>query len=245
MSTWKKSRSTEDTYIKIPMRFEISLLNMMIGYLFKKSVQITRRSLLNMKKLFDILDDTIYEGNIKVEARISFIRNVLEARLVNGFENDDIIINYCRSDNDDKETEEIINSIPIYIKINYEEIKFINKTVEDRLNYSFLFLYKNKIYDTLEKMDAGNFKYYSEINDELNDVCTKLINHSRQTKTVEDTHTFSLDEETFENSVTDIVNMLKNPSRVLRTGIKKLNEMLSPGFIGGRTYVFLGLPGFL
>ena len=45
---------------KIPIKFDISMLNMFIGYIFKKSVQITRKSLMNMKKLFDVIDLGIY-----------------------------------------------------------------------------------------------------------------------------------------------------------------------------------------
>ena len=41
----------------------------------------------------------------------------------------------------------------------------------------------------------------------------------------------------------DIVTKLQNPSRVIRTGIQKLNEILSPGFLSSRLYLFMGLPG--
>ena len=57
----KKNHIINET--KIPIKFDISMLNMFIGYIFKKSIQVTRKSLTNMKRLFDIIDDNVYEGN--------------------------------------------------------------------------------------------------------------------------------------------------------------------------------------
>ena len=67
---------------KIPIKFDISMLNMFIGYIFKKSVQITRKSLMNMRKLFGIIDISIYENSDEMFARVEFIRKALEAKLV-------------------------------------------------------------------------------------------------------------------------------------------------------------------
>lgn len=228
---------------KIPIKFDISMLNMFIGFIFKKSVQVTRKSLTNMKKLFDIIDLSVYEGNEQMEARVEFIMKALNAKLVEGFENDEIIINYCRSDVYNKENDDIINNIENYIKINYEEIRYINKAIEDRLQYYYLFNYKDKIYETVERLDSGDYRSFYEINNKLTNICTELINQVRQTKSLEAGDEFSLTDENFDNTVMDIVTKLQNPSRQITTGIKKLNEILSPGFMSGRLYMFMGLPG--
>ena len=120
--TTEKKNNNQSNFSKIPIKFDISMMNMFIGYIFKKSVQVTRKSLNNMKRLFDIIDENIYSGNDQMEARFEFIKKALEAKIDKGFENDDIIINYCRSDVTNKYNEEIINSIPEYAKINYEEM---------------------------------------------------------------------------------------------------------------------------
>ena len=228
---------------KVAIKFDITMLNSIIGSIFKKSVQVTRKSLMNMKRLFEVIDENVYEGNEPLEARIQFINRALEAKLDMGFENDDAIINYCRTDTFNKENNEIINNIPHYTKLNYEELRYINKAVEDRLKYYYLYNYKDAIYDTIERLDSGEYSSFSEINSQLVGICSELINEVRKAKSVENTDTFSLSDETIETSVTDIVNRLKNPSRNLRTGIRKLNEILSPAFMGGRLYTFMGLPG--
>ena len=228
---------------KIPIKFDLSMLNMFIGYLFKKSVQITRKSLMNMKRLFDVIDESIYENNDAMEARIEFINKALEAKLVKGFELDDVIINYCKSDMYDKENQDIINNIPLYTRINYEEIKYINKCIEDRLQYYYLYFYKDALYETIERLDSGDYKSFYEINNKLTSICTDLINRVRSSKSLDTVEQFSLSDENFETNMMDIVIKLQNPSRVIKTGIQKLNEILSPGFLSSRLYIFVGLAG--
>jgi hypothetical protein len=238
----KKIVVSENTPKKLPMKFDINMLNMIIGYLFKNSVQITRKSLTNMKKLFDIIDENIYDGNDQLEARIYFINKALEAKVIKGFENEAMIIQYCRPDSYNKHLDDIINSLEIYKRINYEEIKFINKAVQDRLKYSYILSYKDKMYSTIEKLDANEFDTYQEINDELTALCTKFISDTRRINSLEDVDTFSLEDEHFETAVTDIVTKLKDPSRILKTGIQKLNQILAPGYMSKRLYMYLGLP---
>lgn len=227
---------------KIALKFDITMLNMLIGYLFKNSRQITRKALTNMKKLFDIIDERVYEGNDKLEARFYFIKRALKAKLELGMENENVIINFCRSDSHDEEIEEIIKNLEIYKKINYEEINYINKAVRDRLQYCYLFNYKDKLYDTIERLDSGEYDSFQEINKELTDICRDIINETRKTNVLEDVDTFSLDEDTFEDTVTDIVNKLRDPARILKTGIKKLNQILAPGYMSKRLYIYMGLP---
>lgn len=228
--------------MKIPFKFDIGMLNMFIGYIFKKSTQINRKSLMNMNTLFLMTDTTIYESNPKALARIHFIKRALDAKVAQGYENEDIIINYCRTDNNDQEIETIIKSLDEYRKINYEEIKFINKSVEERLRYSFILKYKDPLYDVMERLESGDYKSFKDINDELVDVAKRIVVDSRNVSAVSDENTFSLDPTLFDTRVTDIVNELKNPSRILSTGIKALNEILAPGYMARRLYIYLGLP---
>ena len=227
---------------KIALKFDISMLNMLVGYLFKKSTQVTRKALTNMKRLFDIIDERAYEGNSQLEARLYFINRALKARLELGMENENVIINYCRTDNFNKEVEDIITGLEAYKRINYDEVKFINKAIEDRLRYAYLHHYKDQIYSSIEKLDSGEYDSYQEINNEVTDLCRRLLNETRKITCLDDVDTFSLDPETFEDNVTDIVNKLKDPSRILKTGIQKLNQILAPGYQSKRLYMYMGLP---
>lgn len=242
MLTKKFKITVDEKPKKISLKLDLNLLNMIIGCIFKQSSQINRKSLGNMKKLFDIIDTTIYIGNDKLESRLFFIQKALEARVTKGFENIDMIINYCRTDTFNKDNDEIIKSIEIYKRVNYEEIKFINKAIQDRLKYSYILDIKDKMYNVVEKIDSGDFNSFQDVNDELVGLCSHLLNKTRKTNVLDDVSTFSLDADTFDNNVTDIVNKLRDPSRILKTGIQKLNQILAPGFLSKRLYMFLGLP---
>jgi hypothetical protein len=229
---------------KLPMKFDISMLNMCIGYVFKKSTQITRKSLMNMKRLFDIIDETVYVGNDQLNVRFEFIKNALDAMLSQGFETEQVIINYCSEHASDKKIfDDVLSNLPVYTKINYEEIKYINKAVEDRLKYYFIYNYKDMLYETVERIDSGDYRSFAEINETLANICTELITHTRRVKNIDSTNEFSLGDENFETSLIDVVTTLKNPARQIKTGIQKLNEILSPAFMSGRLYIFMGLPG--
>lgn len=231
---------------KLPMKFDISMLNMCIGYVFKKSTQITRKSLMNMKRLFDIIDETVYVGNDQLNVRFEFIKNALDAMLSQGFETEQVIINYCSEHASDKKIfDDVLSNLPVYTKINYEEIKYINKAVEDRLKYYFIYNYKDMLYETVERIDSGDYRSFAEINETLANICTELITHTRRVKNIDSTNEFSLGDENFETSLIDVVTTLKNPARQIKTGIQKLNEILSPAFMSGRLYIFMGLPGKL
>lgn len=227
---------------KVPMKFDITMLNSLIGYLFKNSRQITRKSLTNMKKLFDVIDERIYDGNDKLEARFEFIQRALKAKLELGMENEQVMINYCRSDTGDKENEEIIQNLDIYKRINYDEISYINRAISDRMKYYWVYHYQDTLNEIAARFDAGEFDSYQEITKEYEEICRDLTNHMRKASSVDEVDTFSLDPETFEDSVTDIVNSLRDPARILKTGIKLLNQILAPGYQSKRLYIYMGLP---
>lgn len=229
---------------KLPIKFDITMLNMYIGYIFKENASnITRKSLSIVNKLFSIIDVSVYSGEPQMEARINFIKNALDAKLDKGFENREAIINYCRTDIYDQYNEDIINSLPNYSKINYEEIRFINKCTEDRLRYYYVLQYKDDMYNVMERLDSGDYRSFEEINNSFLKMCTGFINKSRSSKTFTTHDEFRLSDDNFDNNLMDIVANLKNPKKMLRTGIQKLNEILSPALIGGRTYIFIGTPG--
>lgn len=238
----KKKSKNNEMRRKIKIKFDITMLNSIIGYLFKKSAQINRKALNNVYQLFSIIDTKIYEGNPMLEARIYFIKRALDAKIVQGLENDDIIINYCRTDTDNKEIEKIISSIPIYTRLNYNEIKFITSAIQDRLKYAYLLDVKDEIYSTVEVLDSGEYNSYKEVNEKLVGVCSKVITKSREINVMDDVDSISLGDNDYEDKLTQIFDKIKDPSRILRTGIRALNQILAPGYIGGRTYIYMGLP---
>lgn len=239
----RKKKHVQYTKVKIPFKFDIGMLEKFIGCIFKKFNEVNKKSLMNMKELMDMVDLSIYESNPKALSRILFVRHALDARLKEGYEDEAIIVNYCRDfDVNDEEVDEIAANLKEYKKLSPQEIKFINNCIEERLRYSFILKYKDSLIEATELLESGDYRSFKEISDAIIDISRNIVTDSRKSVTITDENVFSLDPELFESRVTDIVNKLKDPSMVLTTGIQMLNEILSPGYMGSRLYMYLGLP---
>lgn len=227
---------------KFPLKFDITMLNAIIGYSYKNTSQINRKCLLNLRNLFDRIDEEVYSGNPKMEARFNFIKKTLQARVEKKFDNLDMVLNYCRPDVEDEYVDEVIENLEEYMKLNYDEIKYITKAVEDRLKFMYLFIYKDRIYETVERLDSGDYTSYEEINSELTEICRDVVQKTREIQTQETCNTFALTDDMFETGIEQIVKSLTEESKILRTGIKHLNELLSGGYHSKRLYMYMALP---
>jgi hypothetical protein len=231
---------------KIALKLDITIMNMMIGIIFKKdSLLITRKNLINIKKLIDLIDPVVFDDNESLEARYKFINKALEAKLEKGFEQYDTIINFCKNAHPSNEIENIISNIFYYVNIKSEEIKHINNAVEDRIRHSYLMVYKDILYECMERLDSGDYDSFEEVNDLTESIISSLLTKMRKARTVNSLNTLSLDDENIDLVIEDIVNTLKNPFRILRSGVQKLNQILAGGFFSKRLYTFLGLPALI
>lgn len=231
--------------VSVSMDLQIDIIDTIIQFLFTDSIYITRKSLSNVKKLFDILDTNLYINDEPMLARIHFIKKVLYCRLTLGLFEPMLILEHTRGGNHD---DEIINSIIPSVENGYdltvEEIKYVNILVSERLKYAYLFAYKDVIVDNFGKLELGDYDNLDEINFTIKESLQKLMSHMRKCE-VQDISSQYLDlsPENFKNVITETVNRLKMPTNYLQTGIKYLNEMLKGGFEAGRCYLFLGISG--
>lgn len=228
--------------VKFPIKFDIAMLNAMIGYIYKETNQITKKAILNMNRLFNKIDDDIYNANTKMYTRIKFIKRSLDGILNGGILNKELLVSYAKNVNDDEETQDIISNLDRYTRLNYDEINYISKCVEDRLKYINVYMYKDKIFDTVEKLDRGDYETLEEINEELVDICKQVVSNHRMLRVMEENDSFSLDQDTFEDNVSRIMKRLKTETYILRTGLQYQNDILGGGYYGGRLYTYMALP---
>ena len=225
--------------IKIKFKFPKSILNLFIGYAFSDNASISKMNLSNLNKLLQMTDERTYEIDTELYARLRVAKAILEAKLHKGLDNRDAILSYCSKESD-KEVEAILSRIDEYTNLKQTEIKFITNAVVDRLQYSFLVLYKEIIVNEFMKIDTGDYDSFKEIVEAVKDKCGSLLNDIRKADMVNSNMAFSLKDDIFDSLVTETVNQAANPSNALVTGIKMLNDMLSPGYIQGRLYLWLG-----
>ena len=84
---------------KLKIKFDITTLDMIIAFIYKDSVLRTRKTLTNIKKLFDNIDPLMYEDNPYLKDRVWIIQKTLYCRLVEGFESSpNFVMQYCKDD---------------------------------------------------------------------------------------------------------------------------------------------------
>ncbi|MEI2423244.1 DnaB family ATPase, partial [Arthrospira platensis SPKY2] len=121
---------------------------------------------------------------------------------------------------------------------------YISSMISDRLNYCFLYLYKDILLDQFNKLETNDFVHLKGLKNNIMDIVTKLIADIRKAENLEKANMdFSLEETVFEAIVEKTVKDLQNPSCNLKCGIQALNEMIGGAFESGRFYMFLGVSG--
>lgn len=227
---------------KIKYKMDITFLNMLICYIFTKSRIITKANLLSIRKFFDYLDTDIYATNVSLYARVVFIKKALECILSKGTERKDLILDYCRLEND-QETQNIIDNIDKYGQLSANEIKMVNKSISDRLKYAYLIFYKEILRDLFMRVDQNEFESLNEANDIIKAALSSFMNDIRKTENNVSTNVFTLRDDIMDMYLSELVKKATDPTLTLQTGIRYLNDMLSPGFAPGRLYLWLGITG--
>ena len=228
----------------IPVKFDLTTLNMTMYFIYKDSVLRTRKVLNNIYKLFNHIDDTYYKDNPSLSARIWIIRKTLQARLFDGYDSPfEFITTYLKDDVDcTQDISDIIDTIPNGT-ISHEESKYIIKKLNDVLEFGYVMTLKSIYQEILDSIDESDVKTYKSIQDDLYNISTSIINIKRNTNVSSSTNMFSLDTEYFDSVIEESLDRLKDRNRILVTGIQRLNTLLSPGYLSKRLYTYLALPG--
>ena len=228
---------------KIKFKFPKSILNLFIGYsLYPDTSKVSKMDLSNLYKLLKMTDERSYEFDVSMYARLELAKKILEARIEKGLYSFDAIMSYCNIEND-VENNKLINNINSFTNLTESEIKYITRAVTDRLQYAFILLYKEIILNEFLKIDTGEFTSYKEVVSEVKEQCAQLLNDIRKADAATMKKSFSLKEGIFEELVTSAVASITDPGTALVTGVQMLNDMLSPGYMPGRLYIWLGISG--
>lgn len=225
------------------MKWDIGILNKLIGLTFKKNMYITVSVLRNLQKLLKQSDFSIYQNKGLILKRVEFLKKALGAKLDEKLEDESLILNYCRDDFDDPVVEDIINNLPKYRQLNHQEIKFLIAYIDDRLHFGIIQTYIEKMTEIIEKIEDGEYSTYRQARLMMDKWVADYNMASRATKTKYQDNVIDFNEPNLQDKVEDVLYRLGNTSSIIITGIQMLNEMLSPGFRPGKLYMFLGLTG--
>jgi replicative DNA helicase len=227
---------------KINFKWDIGFLNKLIGLCYKKNQYITIFNLRNLQKLMNTADFSLYNNKSQIIKRIYFIKRTLEAKLDHKFADESLIINYAVNDEDDVVVNDIVLNLPKYKNLSHSEITYMNRKIEDYLQYGSVGPFLERMAEIIERVDSGEFATYAEAFAWMNEWTKDFTTHSRHIRSEVNNGVLRFNDTSIDEKVEDILANLGSTSSIIITGMQMLNEMLGPGYRGGKIYTYAALP---
>ena len=236
----KKRNSTLSNKIKV--KFDVDLLNTLIKYV--RCEYVGQTALSQLRKFIKYLDIDSYEYEEAIYPRLKTLDILTKAISEDGIRDDTLLRTHIK--------EQYSSGIDIIDQVGFDknqlsstECDYVTNAVRVRVQTIAITIKKNKLLDTLEKIDASSFTpSYAELVEDVRKQMTELITELQVTDNDQGLlkeFAFSMDEAAA--LIDRIVKKAKRPASILQTGIRQLNSILSPGFQSGRMYCFLGGSG--
>ena len=147
---------------------------------------------------------------------------------------------------DEGEDEEIITNVE-FLRDNptiktQAEVTRLCTVLADYIKFSKILKLKNSFISTLDMIDDDDANIKADV-DTLYKLSTEIVNAYNVTNIANVSHTFDTnDTEAMKNVVAETKDV-RSADKVILTGIRGLNTLLSPGYLSGCLYVYAGLPG--
>jgi hypothetical protein len=230
---------------KVPIDLTFNILDYIILYIFSENTLITKKSYIRLKQLFDIVDETPFEQDREMIARIFLIKKLLEGYVTKGINNFQLLADYAKGGQYDEIIDAIYWDVQNGPYMSNDDVHFIDHYVAERLKYSFLLKKKDIIRNMLNKLDTDDFNSLEDFNSEFRVVIEDLYKDMRQADAVSQyaARDFITDNESMDISIEQALINLNRPTNIIKTGIKAFDVLLGGGFQSGRVYVFFGMSG--
>ena len=219
---------------KLTQLFDIKTLDLYCRYIISRNSNIKMSSLILVKNLFDKVLISDYGNDIERIKRINFIKRGLEARATKHLTDRDLIIQYI---NGGIGAEDLLDTSG-YEEISDDELAYINNESCSLSETYFVDGDFNEIVRLSTELHNNTGVNRANTINEIKHLIQKLnsgFNRFESGKNIESE--FSLYDDTFDNTFRDIFSKETSPSRILKTGLSGLNQMLNGGFQSGRVSV--------
>lgn len=238
----KRKDKIQSSNGKIHINFDIAMLNALIKY--TRCVSWVKRPQLDtLLKLMQKLDFESYNYNEDAQIRISFITAICEGIILENITDSDVLEMYVKDHVPDCDS--LLNDVGFTInQLNKSECDTITKAISERLQFAYLYSFKNTLLDLYDEIDKPGFvSYYDTVDKfkkELTEMMVKLQSLDVSDEMVRE---FNFAGYLYNVMMDKIIARAKRGSTILFSGMRCLNALLNPGFEGGRLYLFLGATG--
>jgi replicative DNA helicase len=147
---------------------------------------------------------------------------------------------------DEGEDEEVIQNIE-YLKdhptiTTQAEVTQLCMLLSDYVKYSKILKVKNSFVGTLDVIDDDETPIKETV-DALYRMSNEIVNAYNVVNVSAVSHTFDTNDREAMRTVVAETKDAQSPDKIIRTSIRGLNNLLSPGYLSGCLYVYAGLPG--
>lgn len=225
--------------------FKISLgdLELYAAYIVKSISQNNRSTLVVLRDLLSKINPftTYGEGEKKSINTFLFVVNMTNGRLDENIRDKDILINFALSKVD---ATNVMDLTKLDRPLTVNELNIIEANIHSTYENFYMIISMREMNDLwMQYITNTNSNYRKNVLHKAKESLNKINKASRKATVASDTQRFSLDDESFTQTVDKVYERNCNPSTKLKTGMVSFNRSLAGGFENGRVYVYLGLPG--
>lgn len=246
-----KLAQINDDLIKTKIIIDSKTIDRMFGVLFAmEDERVGYNTIVSFHQLFTHMDMNLYETDVnckKYADKVYILADILD-EICNTrhklMSQDDLYIYIHENYTDDKYSK-LIPSLTKYIKkpLSHEDLMSTINSATDRLNHLYLLSYKQEIMNAYSKIESGEYNCYKTANEALQITLNSLLTKMRQNRSTDSTiKELNFHASNYNDQLIQLIKKIRDNSRILMTGNKRLNMLLSPGFIGSNLYIFAGLP---
>ena len=158
--------------------------------------------------------------------------------------NIDLILNVMRDEGEDQEIIDTIKDLKNNPTIRTEsEIMQLCRLLSDYVKYSKILKAKKPFIQAMDMLESDEPENLHEQIETLNALATEITAAYSTINISTTSHTFDTSDLDNMMIVVAEAQMSRAPDKCIITGIRGLNNILSPGYLGGCIYVYAALPG--
>jgi hypothetical protein len=204
----------------------------------------TFKSVKNINRLFTNIDEKLYKDKEELKAFIWLI-SFFSKKWIDGVVNTDLIIENAKTQPEwDNIKSGIIKSCLADRHIISEpEAKMLFDYISEALQFGYLMAVKNEYEDLLMEINFDKPGAFKTLAERLFNIAHSLIDIKHNTNFVSNKVTFNTgDPESVKAAIGATIDSLRSDNQGFKVGIRRWNSLLSPCYMNGRLYIYLGLP---
>jgi replicative DNA helicase len=214
----------------------------LLAYLFSEHRQ--RNFVKKLYVFFNTVDETSFTQDTDLEILYAMVWAFVKMNVEENVENSELlgqrVLNLPKYKDD---TESILGDA-FDILINEEMATYVENEFIDRLNYAAVVPVVGQMKAAISRFDKNEFESFQQAVEDIRmhtTVFNKAVNMRSSNALTYPEVDFNSPQ--FDDILVKVHKNLTNPKRFVKTGIKRLNDMINGGFQPGRVYVFMAVSG--